>query len=223
MKSLALPSAAVVLLVSASPLAAQQLNWGSEIGSSLVDSTGAVLDHTFVFELGTFASGFTPAVGNVDDWAANWLVFDQASYNSGLGYFTSTVLMEDDGTSDSPFATLGAPSFEGLDAFLWIRNDDDPVEGSEWLLTRADSWVFPNAIPGCCDNGVPIEWSVSDLEIANVPVWGNQDGIEGAGAYTTTGGYTLQTYTFVPEPGSLLLTVMAGCLALRRKRNDGCR
>ena len=54
--------------------------------------------------------------------------------------------MLDDGTSNSPFMH-GAPSFEGLDAYIWIRKGDQPVEGSEWLLTRAIQLDFPRRDP----------------------------------------------------------------------------
>ena len=223
MRSLILSILAFACLAGVPRLAAQQLNWGSTVGaldgSTIVDSTGAALDNTFVFELGAFLDGFTPDESNVDDWITNWRVFDQAAYNSGDIYFTGTANMLDDGTSDSPDQTSGAPSFEGLQAYIWIRNSDLAEEGSEWLLTRADSWTFPTATPGCCDNQGVVEWSVSDLDSGDIPVWGNQGGYEGGGSYTTTGPYTLQTYTFVPEPSSLLLAAVSGLLVFRRRRD----
>lgn len=206
-------------LLAGSRLSAQTLNWGSEVFSDLADSNGITLDDTFVFELGAFLDGFIPDETNVDAWASNWRVFDQAAYNQSLGYFTSTVQMLDNGTSDSAYSTGGAMSFEGLSAYLWVRNSDDPVEGTEWLLTRSDAWVFPTAVPGCCDNEVPLQWSVSDLDGGDIPNWGNQGGIIGPGEYTVTGPYTLQTFTFVPEPSAAALAFVGICACfLRRKR-----
>lgn len=193
----------------------QTLDWGSEVFSDLVDSQGDTLDSVFVFELGAFVDGFVPDETNVGLWHQNWMVFDQASYNASLGYFTSTVTMNDDGSSSYNPSSI---SFEGLSAYLWIRNSTDPVEGTEWLLARAASWVFPNAVPGCCDNEPPLQWSVSDLATTDVPVWGNQGGIEGAGHYTVTGNYTLQTYTFIPEPSSGVLLLFSAAMLMRRRR-----
>ena len=201
---------------------AQTLNWGSEVMSSMVDSEGAALDeNTFIFELGSFANGFTPDADNVDSWIANWQVFDRAAYDQGYGVFTSSVQILNDGTSNSTFETPLAQSFAGLEAYLWVRNDDNPVEGSEWLLTRATNWVFPTPDPtdDCCDTGI-VEWSVSDLDGGNIPVWGGQDGVNGSGYHTDNGIYTLQTFTFVPEPSSTLLAGLAGVLLLLRRRRD---
>jgi hypothetical protein len=212
--------AVAVFLAAGTPLRAQTLNWGSAVFSQIVDSTGQTLDNTFVFEIGAFTEGFVPEESNVDSWLANWKVFDQAAYNQSIGYFSSTVHMLDDGTSDSPEMSAGAPSFEGLSAYLWIRKGDDPVEGSEWLLTRADNWTFPTATPGCCDKELPVQWSVSDLDGGDVPEWGKQGDVSGSGVSTSTGGpYTLQTFTFVPEPGTAMMSALGiGCLCLRRRR-----
>jgi hypothetical protein len=164
-----------------------------------------------VFQLGAFEAGFVPDSGNVGDWAANWIVFDQAVYNQSLGYFTSTVLMNDDGTSSyNPGATS---SFEGLTAYLWIYNSPTLSTSTEWFLGTSTSWMFPNAEPGCCDNQSVVEWSISDLSGADTPIWGSQGGVAGDGYYTVTGSDTLQTFTIIPEPSTTLLA-MASCLAL---------
>jgi hypothetical protein len=52
-------------------------------------------------------------------------------------------------------------------------------------------------------------------------VWGRQNGVIGSGEFSTTGTTGLQTFTFVPEPSSALLTaVAAGFLVCRRRRSD---
>lgn len=210
--------AAAFLVVTGSRSLAQTLDWGSEVFSDLADSEGNPLDSMFVFELGSFVNGFVPDETNVHSWISNWRVFDSASFDGGLGYFTSTVQMNDDGTSSNP--TASAINFQGLSAYLWIRNDDDAVEGSEWLLTRSDSWTFPGADPGCCDNETPLQWSVSDLDGGDTPIWGSQGGVEGSGFHTDGDPHTLQTYTFVPEPSTAVLAGLAcACAALRRRRN----
>jgi hypothetical protein len=206
-------------MVLGSGVQAQTINWGSEVLSSLADSKGSTLDDTYVFELGSFKSGFVPVQANLDDWFTNWNVFDRAAYNKDLGYITSSVQMQDNGTSSSAYQTPGAPSFEGLEAYLWIRKDEQPVAGNELLLTHATHWIFPTAIPGCCDNGIPLEWSVSDLTPGDMPKFGNQGGKSGPGESAVSGSYALQTYTFVPEPSGLALIALGGLtLALNRRR-----
>jgi hypothetical protein len=201
-------------------LTAQTLNWGSQAFSDFADSSGNTLDHTFLFELGAFVAGFDVQTEPTSSWLENWRVFDRASYNQGNGVFTSSVQMLDDGTSNSPYLSPGGMSFAGLSAYLWVRKGDDPVEGSEWLLTRADNWTFPAPIPGCCDTDI-VEWSVSDLNGGNVPEWGSQGGVDGPGVHSDTGPHTLQTYTFVPEPSTVILAPLAGfALMLRRRRGN---
>lgn len=202
----------------------QTLDWASPVGTDIVDSQGNSIDSLFVIEIGAFVDGFTPDDENVSQWFANWRVFDRAVYNPTLMYFTSVASMNDDGTGASPHSTSGF-SFEGLDAFLWIRRGDEPIEGNEWLLTRAVStdpsstWVFPDAVPGCCDNEPNLQWSVSDLDGNDIPKWGSQGGVSGSGVYTVIGTYTLQTYTFIPEPSSLGFAALSAGLLLRRRRH----
>jgi hypothetical protein len=216
------------LLLASIPLLAltapgQTLDWGSPVATDIVDSQGNPITNLFVIEIGAFVDGFTPDETNVNDWFSNWRIFDAATYNPTLMYFTSVASMNDDGTSTSPHSTAGF-SFEGLDAFLWIRRGDTPVEGNEWLLTRAVSsdpsatWEFPDAVPGCCDNEPNLQWSVSDLDGDDIPGWGSQGGVHGDGIYTVTGGYTLQTYTFIPEPSSLAFVALSAAMLLRRRR-----
>ena len=124
-----------------------------------------------------------------------------------------------DGTSSSAAMTPGAPSFADEMAYIWIRNGDAAVPGSEWLLLRDESWVFPTAVDSCCGNSVPIEWAISDLNGGDVPEFGRQGGVEGPGVFTSTGAFDLQTGTFaIPEPSTLGLFVLASIGLLRRKR-----
>ncbi|MCH7227846.1 PEP-CTERM sorting domain-containing protein [Haloferula sp. A504] len=227
MKPLAHSCAAAVLLCVGTVLHAQQIDWGSEIFSDLVDSEGEVLDNTFVFQLGAFDAGYNPADYEPGDWLNHWQVFDEAAYNGieepvddGVwGYYTSTANMEPDGTSDSPEESSGATSFEGRQAYIWIRNGDNPEPGTEWFVVTTSSWVYPTADSGCCGSSLPLEWSSSDLTSGDTPLWGSQGGIEGPGVYSVTGIYTQQTFTFVPEPSIAMLVGLGGMLwAVRRKR-----
>jgi hypothetical protein len=206
----------------------QDLNWGSPINSEIVDSNGAPLDQSFIFQIGAFVGGFIPDGTNTSNWLNYWQVFDAADYNGVespddgiVGYFTSTAAMTDSGLSDSSDLSPLASSFEGLDAYLWIRNSNLPIEGSEWFLARAGDWVFPVAVPGCCDNQGLVEWSTSDFLVDDVPVWGSQGGTQGDGFYTTTGSDTIQTFTFVPEPSTaMLVAFLSGAMLMRRRRSE---
>ncbi len=213
-----------LFVVAATSAHSQTLNWGDEVFSDLADSKGAALNNTFVFEIGSFDPTFIPTTSNVSDWSGNWHVFDQAAFNPDFGYFTSSVQMMGDplhsNTVHSAYPGAGTINFSGLDAYLWVRNSTSPVEGTEWLLTRASNWTFPTNAGDCCNKDV-IEWSVSNLGNTDTPVYGNQGGIFGGGSYTdpSAGSHTLQTFTFVPEPSSVMLGLATGaCLILRRRR-----
>lgn len=197
-------------------LQAQTLNWGNVIGNPVTDSTGAAVTNAFSFELGAFDSGFMPSESNVDQWLSNWKLFDRVVFDATYGFTNSEVYINNGVTSSNPIASTD--SFAGLDAYIWVRKGDDPIEGSEWLVTRANDWAFPLEGGDCCDTSF-LEWSVSDLTPSNTPLWGRQKEEEGPGVFTSTGTTGLQTYTFVPEPASALLAMMAGAVfTLRRRR-----
>jgi hypothetical protein len=198
---------------------AQQLNWGSDILGVVTDSTGVEVDNSFVFELGSFFNGFTPDSNNVEQWLSNWEVFDSAQYDTDFGYFAGDVYVQAGVTSSNP--TASQLSFSGLDAYIWIRKGDVPIEGAEWLLTRALNWSFPVDGPGCCDLSI-VEWSTAtDLTSSDTPLWGRQYEVLGPGVYTanTSGSAELQTFTFIPEPSAFLMSAVAAMgLLLRRRR-----
>ncbi len=205
MKRLLVLLAVALMVTVPGVLEGQTILWHNAVFDTLADSGGAGLDGSFTIELGTFVDGFAPVESNAGDWYANWLVFDQADFNPGLGYFTGEVVMQPDGTSDSPALTPGAPSFEGKSAYIWIRKGTQAMPMSEWMLVSDASWVYPVADPNCCGNGVPLEWAISDLDGGDTPKWGGQGGVPGPGVVTQPGPYTLQTYTFVPESSLVAL------------------
>jgi len=231
--------AAACFAAFALPSQAQQLNWGSSGGSFVVDSDGDGVDDSFVFELGAFPQGFNLDENEPDQWAANWMLFDATDYNPLLGRFSGEVFIGNGVTSSSTRPNVSTDSFTGLTAYLWIRNSDQAIPGSEWLLVRADNWVFPEQGGDCCTTSV-INWSISDLDTSDVPNWGWQNvpgtvnGIQGPGEFTDPKGFdarsinapnadippTLQTHTFIPEPSSSLLLILGACgLVLVRRRD----
>ncbi len=221
MKSLVL--SLVILFALFTRSQALSVSWGSELFSDFRDSMGQPLDSTFFIQLGYFQSTledpFVPTADNVGEWASRWMIFDQAQFDPDLGYFTSTVDVNPDGSSSSPDASLGVIS-DGQQAYIWIYNDTTPIPGTEWFLAAASNWVMPEPPEECCDNSLPLEWAVSDLSNQGVtPIWGRQTGLEGSGEYTATSTeYTLQTYTFIPEPSSFLLTAITTIAFVFRRR-----
>ncbi len=207
------------------------LSWGSVLPSNLRDSDGVALDSSFFMQLGFFDNTFTPTASNTADWAANWKVFDQAGYygvsdpnnsfDAATGYFArESIEINLAGQSQSAYADLGVNS-SGKDAYLWVYNSKTSgVTTTEWLLVRAATWVFPAGrdLNECCSD-TPVQWSVSDLGSA-APVWGAQGLFSGGGEHTNTGNYNLQTFTFIPEPSTALLTVLGTVFVLLRRRRQ---
>lgn len=215
MKPFLLLIAALLFAVSAGRVGAQTLNWGSAAFSDLYDSEGNELDSSFVFELGAFDMGFTPTTENTNDWFANWRVFDTASYNAVNGVFTGTEQVNQVSNYES--------MFEGLDAYIWVRNGSTPSPETEWFLARKSTgpgaWVFPDLDPGCCPNGEVTQWSITQLGTED-PIWGNQGGNLGGGEFSVTGNFDLQTHV-VPEPASSMMALMAAAVVVLRRRRMG--
>lgn len=189
-------TAAVVALSSVGLAHSQTIEWGSEVFSNFQQSNGDPLDSSFVFELGAFDNAFSPTPANANDWFANWQVFDVADFNPITNYFTSTVDMNPTGGSTSPD---GNPSFDfqGLQAYMWIRNEDIPSPTAEWFLAADPTWIYPTALDDCCNNQPPLQWVINSVTPPGDPI----------------------ILTQVPEPtGSLFLTLAATAALLRRKR-----
>lgn len=218
MKRRILMFAAVLSVLSTLPSGAQQLNWGAPIGEPLVDSNGDAIDDSFVFQLGAFALNFDPTEVNVGEWLTHWRVFDALTFDPVKGFSTSTLFIGNGVTSGSPHATDTSFSFAGLDAYMWIREGNNPVPGSEWFLGRAIGWEFPLVGGDCCSTSA-IQWSVSDLGPGEEPAWGRQYEETGPGRFTVSGTVGLQTHTFIPEPSSSLLLILgtAGLVLIRRR------
>ena len=158
-------------------LHAQTIEWGSEFGTVFETSEGNSLDSSFVFELGAFDNLFAPTPSNVDDWFANWRVFDTGDYTPALGYVTSSASMITTASLGPPVQVVGgsnsptgdaAFNFQGLQAYVWIRNEDSPSPTSEWFLDVDPAWIFPNVNPDCCGNDLPLQW-VMDNPIVTIP------------------------------------------------------
>ncbi|MDP0491606.1 MAG: PEP-CTERM sorting domain-containing protein [Verrucomicrobiota bacterium JB023] len=212
-----------------------QIDWGtSAVNQKIITSDGFGISlNEFSIELGGFADGFIPTESNVDDWVANWQVFDAVTSGDsdssdnfaslGIGStqarFVGSDLLESGQTSASADSN-GTDTFgPAQQAYVFIRNVDTPGPDAEWSLytrTSDDAWVYPTVTGG--QPATPLSWYLSQADTA---VWGSVNGtIDGGGLHSDSSvDFVIRTHTFVPEPGSALLVLLAsGCLAMRRRR-----
>ncbi len=231
-----------VLAISAPLARATGIGWGNTAFDTLkmYDSGGNLLDNSFTFELGTWASGFTPTAANVNSWAANWKLISSAyspdangwvsldsndpgvnDPNQNIQYFSRSIIFNSNGTVQG-----GGPSIftTNEQAYMWVFNTKNVTPGSEWALvtdnspgaTSDDVWRVPD--PSVVLNQ-PVLWN---LETADTAILGSVNGIVGAGNQSVDPGTNrLQTFnpvSVVPEPGSALLVLLAGMAVRLRRR-----
>ncbi|MDB6076193.1 MAG: hypothetical protein JWO89_3833 [Verrucomicrobiaceae bacterium] len=231
------------LAISAPLARATGIGWGNTAFDSLkmYDSQGSLLDNTFTFELGTWATGFTPTATNVASWSSNWKVISSAfapdvngwvsldandpgvnDPDQNIQYFSRSMTFNSNGTVQG-----GGPSIftTNEQAYIWVFNTKTVTPGSEWALvtdsslgaTSDDIWRVPDP------SGVlnqPVLWN---LETADTAVFGSVNGVMGAGDQgVDPGANRLQTFnpvSVVPEPGSALLVLLAGMAVRMRRRS----
>ncbi len=220
---------ALLALVSTTA-SATTIYWGNANGDTLLTSSGAALDDSFSFELGTFGS-FVPSEGNIQQWGANWKVFDRADtagggWTSGASYFTSQATLKTDKTTTSTSGTTGVQFEAGEQAYIWVFNSKSAVPGGEWALVTGSSVGSPSPttwkMPAPADQtGASLSWRIDD---ASSIILGGLNSDRGPGQYTSSPtAYQLQT-SAIPEPGSSLLIASVGFgLMLRRRQFRGAR
>ncbi|MDQ8192475.1 PEP-CTERM sorting domain-containing protein [Roseibacillus persicicus] len=221
------------------------IDWGSELfpPGSVIDSNGNPIslgdgsfnDGGYTIELGAFDGTFVPTSDNTSSWIANWRVFDAIVANDDdpddfmdpgdPTRFAGRDILNSDNNSLS-VDTAVDPNYEfaqGEQAYVFIRNSNATEPGSEWLLyTRSagdsDDWEYPFVSPESHNPADDLSWMVQD---ADSVVWGgiNQGTTEGAGFHASNRkDYLVQTFTFVPEPTTALLTLMGSLMLMRRQR-----
>ncbi|MBE7493781.1 MAG: hypothetical protein HS117_02430 [Verrucomicrobiaceae bacterium] len=212
----------LLLAVVATTSHARTVSWRSDIFDTLLDSSGAMLDDTFTFELGAFDTGFTPTALNFDQWSLHWHAFGRATYESingngwepSLQYFTKdTTVLAGQFSSESP--PLASHAFTaGTDAWLWVYDTQAVTPASEWALVRGSTWTFPASD---LLNLTPVTW---ELNSADISLWGGANDLRGAGEFSSLPlTFDLQT-AVVPEPAGALLVVAALCLSRRRREAE---
>lgn len=207
-------------------VAARPIAWGSAFEDHLFDASGDPLSAAYSFEIGVFASGFSPNLSNIPQWAENWLVFDRAfapdanGWNPDLRFYSGYVNHQADGTSDSPDALITDVFLQNTRVYLWAYNSKTIAPTSQWaLVTDLDlagnaysAWLMPD--PADTDPNT-IEWNLQDADSA---VYGGVNGTQSAGEFEVEPEtYSLQT-ALVPEPSGALLLLVAGLVAQARRR-----
>lgn len=110
---------------------AMDIEWYSLGGVVNLDSVGVAMDAGFVFELGVFSAGFIPSESNVVDWGDHWNMADTAAYVPAQQLFTESHVVTG---NPAPF-TVGAQA--------WILGRRVSATGTEMILFRRDSWLWP--------------------------------------------------------------------------------
>ncbi len=217
--------ALLLLFVATTPAKASTLFWGSRFNDVLLDSAGNALDASYTFELGAFDSSFTPTAFNLEQWAANWNVFDAALVGDGWApddqFINSSADHNALGGSDSLDANPLDIFPQSTVAYLWVFNNKDVALQPEWALLMdgntatnvLNTWEFPDP---ALQSGESFDLQTRDLDTA---VFGGVNGVQGAGNYTVDPStYTFQTHV-VPEPGGAFMLLVAGGLwRLRRSK-----
>jgi hypothetical protein len=213
-----------VLFIATANLAnGTTIQWGSNPGEVLYDSTGAALSASYSFEIGTFGS-FVPTEFNMNDWATNWTIFGQATsangWNPNTPFLTSSANLNSD-SSSSQFTNNFFPV--GSQAYIWAFNTKNINPGStEWALVTntsadgnaLDDWLFPNPDPSQSQPGY--NWRFDSA--TSVP-FGGLKGVQGPGNFSSTppGTFAFQTHV-VPEPSGLALLGIIALVPLTRRR-----
>lgn len=204
---------------------ARTIIWGSAVGDTLIDSTGAPLDGGFTFELGTFGSGFVPTQFNTTDWYTNWKVFDRSvtgtTWYPALPdqFLASEATLNTDYTSSSPFSS--ATFATGERAYIWVYDSQLSASTSEWALISGSAtgpatdtaWFIPT--PTTSHDPDTLDWR---FDTSSSLIYGGLNNAQGPGEYTfAPGAFVLQTHA-APEPGPALLCGLAFMLHLTRTR-----
>ena len=202
--------------------------WHNSGGDILIESDGSNLDNTFRLELGYFASSFDPTASNTAEWTTHWRPWDllstQGGFNPSAGFYASSKGFT--GNSTAAVMSEYGQSFSiptGSQAYVWVYNSKDHLEGTEWALVTnttsdgntAPAWLFPNPILDA--SPADPEWQLLDV---GTIVLGGLENVRGPGSFSANiASFALQT-SAIPEPGAALLIFTIGLAAQisRRRR-----
>lgn len=192
----------------------------------LSDGSDIPVDGSFTFELGAFATGFTPTALNTDQWLAHWSVVTDGSGaelpSARTPFVTRTFLFGQTGPGFASQVELthNNPNFSnGAQGYIWGYDTQTTPGQAEWILmtrftdTLADDpWTYPNTAV----TGPDTLWSTGNAEVAIVGSLGIYGGNSNA-IQMTTAAITIPGA--IPEPTSAALLALTACgIGLRRRR-----
>lgn len=206
---------AAAALFTLQQASAVSIAWGN---STLFSETSNTSDNTVFtdgdanFALGIFGNGFVPTAGNINDWSANFVIFDQAPI-VGNAFGGSADL------NDNTVFPAGEQFYIlGINGSFGASGDVIPASITEAFLGTAsnsamgigsNNFLVPDA--ATAPNGLQTNFFVEGEFFAPVVGSVNTDA-----AGDPTGGVT---FAAIPEPSSaMLLLVSFACgLSLRRR------
>lgn len=232
------PLAVAAALVS-TQLHGQTVAWGSSANFTPISFTsdGTVDNEVLKWDLGYFTAGYTPDQTNYATWAANWNVVATDRYRDFGGIWALSVNTLDVG-----------PIAAGRQMYMFAYNDLGAIgtPSGEALLFREDGLLFPTVpnqvtfdiADNPLDDGFEFNGQPANDDAFTV-IWGQVDrSIYAAGGMLVGGGFVtdlktdsnrqpandgnatfeMQSFTWVPEPSTALLSVLGALMLLRRSR-----
>ena len=136
----------MIAAVTAGLADAETINWYSAANRTNHDSTGALMNSAYQFQLGVFTSGFVPTAANASQWATFWVSAQSTPYNATTKAFDSNFTVT---ANTAPFSV-------GAKAYVWGRRTG--TANDEWILFRHSSWTWPAPNPM---NPFPVAWSAA--------------------------------------------------------------
>ncbi len=205
-------------MLAAAPAAT--ISFSSTFGDEFYQSDGttALPLSGFQFELGAFASGFTPTAANTGDWLANWSPVVDAA---GDPLPEATAPFQEVPSFFGPYPAFNsevdlthnnAPFIAGTQAYIWGYDTRTEAGDAQWILmTNSISWRYPNT------SGISLgdSWEVTNSNYAETLVGTVVD--NGGPAIVTLGDVVIPGG--VPEPGASVLAFVGGAMfaAWRRR------
>lgn len=136
--------------LAGSRLEAEIISWFSDANQTNLDSSGTAMGSGFQFQLGVFSDGFAPTARNTSEWLAHWHAADTTTYNAANQRF-----------ADSYQVTANTAPFI-VGAAAWIFGHRDSPTGSEWILFRKATWLWPAPNPM---NPLPTQWNAKNADV----------------------------------------------------------
>lgn len=112
-------------------LRAENLLWLNDEYVNNLDASQAPMGGGFEFQLGVFMNGFQPTAANAASWSQFWNPAQTTSYNINFKRFSGQY----QNINNPPPFVAGAKG--------WIFGRRDSPTGSDWILFRADDWLWP--------------------------------------------------------------------------------